>query len=907
MKNRFVNALPAQLAGTPLRFLLLLALLMPAVALAATPISMTLRAQPQLLKLAAASPDARLGVIVQKAGNSSRIEQLVSGLGGVVTKDLSIINAFAADVPAQAIPALAQAEGVRWISLDAPVSQSSTFAPAYGAPSPTPTPPSTTVEFTTWATAHGGQVSGGLPTTFNSTPIRAGSTIWFSGAAVVNNLSSPRAQLTMDSATIEFTANGNSYRLPMPDALITVDTTSTATTTFNPISNTWTTQARAGTGGTLFVAGLAYQVPVDLPGGIGPVTWSARITSDTPGLLVTGKWAAAVYSSFNTDYRALNIKPVSDNWSSQYANFDPAGTPESYKANVIAGGKGNGGGDYVGSYTSSPIGVIPPTLFTNVAAIIDSPAGPNNTFGSGNNVTASFTQFTGEKTPGNAITRVEAVLRVYVPAPLPSTADLLLTASITGSSGQPVTVDNTVFNSYVGAANAGTITVDLTNSRTWRWSDFDTKLRLKIDQSRLGSTNYIYYDAVGLRVTSSGGTDTTGGDPLGSGTPGSPLDISRLSTTYDKVVRATDVWNQGPAYRQGSGVTIAVVDSGIARTPNLQGRVIANVNFNHNAHSATDKYGHGTFVADILAGDGTMSGGAYMGIAPSANLLNVRVSNDDGMSAESDVVNSLQWILENKTRFNIRVVNLSLNSGMMQSYHTSPLDAAAEILWFNNIVVVVSAGNTGSTNLYPPANDPFVITVGAIDDRGTVGLSDDQVAAFSAYGVDELGRVKPDLVAPGKDIVALLPQNTDLKISMQHSGNRVNGNYFRMSGTSLAAPMVAGAVALLLQGEPNLNADQVKYRLKATAANTNRGWQGYNATMAGAGLLDAFAAVNAQTTATANSGSPASHLLWTGTNQPNWASVDWASVDWASVDWASVDWASVDWASVDWASDYWGP
>ncbi len=907
MKQRCVNVLPTQRAGKPLRFLLLLGLLMPAVALAATPVPTTLHAQPQLLKLAADHPEARLGVIVQKAGNTSGIEQRVIGLGGVVTKDLHIINAFAADVPAQAIPALAGADGVRWVSLDAAVSQSSTFAPAYGEPSPTPTPPSNTVQFTTWATAQGGQVAVGLPSAFNSTPIHAGRTIWFSGALVVTNLSSPRAQITVDNATIQFTANGNNYRLPIPDAVVTVDTTSTATTTFNPISNTWTTQARAGTGGTVFVAGLAYQVPVDLPGGISPVTWSARITSDTPGLLVTGKWAAAVYSSFNTDYTALSIKPVSDNWSSQYANFDPAGTPENYKANVIAGGKGYGGGDYVGSYMSSPTGIIPPTLFTNMSAIIDSPGGPNNTFGSGNNVTASFSRFTGEKTPGNAITRVEAVLRAYVAAPLPGTADVLLTAALNGSNGQAVTVNNAVFNSYVGAANAGTIYVDLTGSRTWRWGDFDSDLRLTLDQSRLGSTNVIYYDAVGLRVTSTSGADNTGGGAPPAPTSGSPLDISRLHTTYDKVVRATDVWNQGPLYRQGSGVTIAIVDSGIANTPNLQGRVIGNVNFNHNAHSAVDKYGHGTFVADILAGDGRLSGGAYIGIAPRANLLNVRVSNDDGMSAESDVVNSLQWILENKGRFNIRVVNLSLNSGTMESYHTSPLDAAVEILWFNNIVVVVSAGNNGTSSLYPPANDPFVITVGALDDRGTVSLSDDQVAPFSAYGVDELGQVKPDLVAPGKDIVALLPQNSDLKISMQHASNRVNGNYFRLSGTSMAAPMVSGAVALLLQGEPNLNADQVKLRLKATAATTNRGWQGYNPTTAGAGLLDASAAINTLTTGTANTGSPASHLLWTGTNQPNWGSVDWASVDWASVDWASVDWASVDWASVDWASDYWGP
>ena len=147
-------------------------------------------------------------------------------------------------------------------------------------------------------------------------------------------------------------------------------------------------------------------------------------------------------------------------------------------------------------------------------------------------------------------------------------------------------------------------------------------------------------------------------------------------------------------------------------------------------------------------------------------------------------------------------------------------------------------------------------------------------------------------------------------LAQQHPGNRqadpIQSNYFyfRMSGTSVAAPMVAGAAALLLQDEPNLTPDQVKYRLMTTA---NRQWQGYNAAKAGAGLLDIRAAVNGNSTASANTGLPASQLLWSGTQPVTWNSVSWNSVSWNSVSWNSVSWNSVSWNSVSWNSDYWGP
>jgi serine protease AprX len=254
-------------------------------------------------------------------------------------------------------------------------------------------------------------------------------------------------------------------------------------------------------------------------------------------------------------------------------------------------------------------------------------------------------------------------------------------------------------------------------------------------------------------------------------------------------------------------------------------------------------------------------------------------------------------VLENKATYNIRVVNLSLNSAVAESFNTSPLDAAVEILWFNGVVVVVSAGNKGSSAIYPPANDPFVITVGAVNDKGTATLTDDAVASFSAFGNAENGVVKPDLVAPGTNIIARLV-NSNMGLAAAHPANKFGSQYFKMSGTSMAAPMVSGAAALLLQDEPGLTPDQVKYRLMATA---NKSWGGYNAKKAGAGYLDVYAAIKGTTSGSANTGQLPSQLLTTG-SQP----ITWGSVGWESVGWESVGWESVGWESVGWESDYWG-
>ena len=386
------------------------------------------------------------------------------------------------------------------------------------------------------------------------------------------------------------------------------------------------------------------------------------------------------------------------------------------------------------------------------------------------------------------------------------------------------------------------------------------------------------------------------------------IDTENLANAYIRAIKADQVWNNSP-YLQGTGIGVAVVDSGINPNGDLYtsagvNRQVADVRFNTDYNQNTsDGSGHGTHVASIIGGDGSESGGKYIGVAPLVNVINVKVSNDDGSAMIRDVVAGLQWVLENKNTYNIRVVNLSLNSSVAESYHTSPLDAAVEILWFNKIVVVTSAGNRADGAIYPPANDPFVITVGATDDKGTNSLSDDVVASFSAYGQTSDGVKKPDLVAPGANIIARLV-NQNMGLALAHPANKVGDQYFRMSGTSVAAPMVSAAVALLLQDEPNLTPDQVKFRLTATA---NKTWSGYNAAKSGAGYLDVYAAVSGTTTESANTGVLASQLLSTGSTPITWGSVGWNSVGWNTVGWNSVGWNSVGWNSVGWNSDYWTP
>ncbi|MCD6291172.1 MAG: S8 family peptidase, partial [Anaerolineae bacterium] len=336
-----------------------------------------------------------------------------------------------------------------------------------------------------------------------------------------------------------------------------------------------------------------------------------------------------------------------------------------------------------------------------------------------------------------------------------------------------------------------------------------------------------------------------------------------LANTYNLSVNVLPAWQQGIL---GQGVTVAVVDSGITPltakgrvTSDFGGRrgrrVRVSVSTSSISHNTLDRFGHGTAVAGIIGGDGAISNGKYVGIAPRVNLINVKVGGDDGTGYESDLIAGLQWLYDHRDRLGVRVINLSVTAATPQSYHTSPLDAAVEVMWFNGFVVVVAAGNNGDTTLYPPANDPFVITVGAASEQGTPDIGDDTIPAWSAFGTDEAGRVKPDVVAPGVGLVTTLAPRSVFK--EEHADRVVDRWYFRFSGTSASAAVVSGATALLLQKEPNLTPDQVKYRLWKSA----RKWPGMDNARGGHGYLDIAKALSMHTTGSANQGVQISAFL----------------------------------------------
>jgi hypothetical protein len=198
---------------------------------------------------------------------------------------------------------------------------------------------------------------------FNGTAIPAGDTVWFNSVAKVSGLGSAPVTLHVVNATINFSASGTPYQLAVPDAAITFSpTATTATTTFDVGSNSWTTTVPSNPGGNVFLAGLGLPVPNGLRGGINPVTWTATFQTDTSGVSVNWQWAAAVYTSFSTDYPSLNVKPVDSNQLSVYKNSDHAGTPEAFKSSVVGGARGGGGSNWTGSYSGT--GKVTPDLVT---------------------------------------------------------------------------------------------------------------------------------------------------------------------------------------------------------------------------------------------------------------------------------------------------------------------------------------------------------------------------------------------------------------------------------------------------------------------------------------------------------------------------------------------------------------
>ena len=282
----------------------------------------------------------------------------------------------------------------------------------------------------------------------------------------------------------------------------------------------------------------------------------------------------------------------------------------------------------------------------------------------------------------------------------------------------------------------------------------------------------------------------------------------------------------------GQGVVVAVLDSGVASAHKaLAGRVLASVSMIA-GESANDDFGHGTHVAGIITGAATAASGVTTeyagGIAPNAQIVNVRVLGDDGVGHTSDVIAGINWVIANKARYNIRVMNLSLGHAVTEPSVTDPLCQAVQRAYDAGIVVVVAAGNAGKLadgtpvlgGIASPGNSPYAITVGATNTWGTVSRTDDTVTTYSSRGPTKYENfVKPDVAAPGNKIISLEATGSYIATHYpaEHIAGSGNNAYFRMSGTSMSAPMISGGVALLLQASPSMTPAQVKFLMQSGA------------------------------------------------------------------------------------------
>jgi serine protease AprX len=315
------------------------------------------------------------------------------------------------------------------------------------------------------------------------------------------------------------------------------------------------------------------------------------------------------------------------------------------------------------------------------------------------------------------------------------------------------------------------------------------------------------------------------------------------------------VWARANLGLDGSGVGVAIIDSGVTSWHDDLGseRVAHFADFVDFQPLAHDNYGHGTHVAGIIAGNGYDSNGARRGIAPAARLVVLKVLDGDGTGYISNVIAALDYVVEQRDRFNIRVVNLSVASGVYESYNTDPLTLAAKRAVEAGITVVTAAGNFGRSakgraqygGITAPGNAPWVLTVGATSHNGTAARIDDSVAAFSSRGPSRFDyTVKPDVVAPGVGIESLADASSLLFAT--HPLARLWGSidtatqpYLSLSGTSMAAPVVTGTIALMLQANPALTPNLVKAILQYTAERRGN----YDDLTQGAGFLNARGAV----------------------------------------------------------------
>jgi serine protease AprX len=467
-------------------------------------------------------------------------------------------------------------------------------------------------------------------------------------------------------------------------------------------------------------------------------------------------------------------------------------------------------------------------------------------------------------------------------------------------------------------------------------------------------------------IGSDWGDDDTGQGRRASqdGTWDASVDLGSMYN-LTRYVGAHRAWSQGVT---GQGVTVALIDTGVAPVAGLDApdKVLDGPDLSFESQSPgtryRDGYGHGTHMAGIIAGaDAGFDpkhpvAGKFAGVAPGAQLLNMKVAVGDGGTDVSQVIAALDWVVEhrNDAGMNVRVANLSYGTESPQAWQVDPLARAVENAWKHGIFVVASAGNDGldSPALLMPARDPHIMAVGAVDHRGTSRPADDQVADFTNGGS---AARRPDLLAPGKSVVSLRVPGS--YVDDAHPEGRLAGDaagrYFRGSGTSQAAAVVAGEAALLFQANPNLTPDQVKAVLMQTASPlvwsrnlaqgagvtdvgdavsmvrsrlvlptlrtsypASSGLGSLEATRGGEHVLDPMNGTELSGEVDAL-GSPWNPRAWTaaqgtGTTWVNgaWNGRTWTGTKWkdggvSAVTWTGTSWSGIPWADHTWSSDQW--
>ena len=394
-------------------------------------------------------------------------------------------------------------------------------------------------------------------------------------------------------------------------------------------------------------------------------------------------------------------------------------------------------------------------------------------------------------------------------------------------------------------------------------------------------------------------------------------------------------WDLG----SGAGVGVALVDTGVTEVEDLRGRVVHGPDLSGEGHPR-DSYGHGTFMAGLIAGDGQLSAtgtSRHVGVAPGAHIVSVKVAGADGATSLSRVLDGIGWVVTHADEHAVRVLNLSVAvPPLSSSYHADPLSAAVEAAWASGITVVAAAGNEPSY-VASPGRDPWVITAGALDIGATLGPADDSVPSWSGRETTRLG-AKPEVLAPGVSVISLAAPGSTVVTA--NPGSVVDEHYLVGSGTSMAAAVTSGAVAVLTEHHAAATPDDYKAALVASghpvageigraidlaaadvidAGTPDAWWQRFPVAFGGLGIGlgdrmpwsgsrwagDPW--VGSRWAGSRWAGSRWADQEWTGSRwaHEEFAGSRWAGSRWAGSRWAGSSWAGSRWAGSRWADDVW--